>query len=1125
MNLSILLSLIEQDPGYRELASKLTKLAASENKLVISDAAKSYLIAALYQNTNLPILVVTSQPENARRLYDELQTWCPSSAWLQFFPETDFLAEEFSSADSASVTERLQALSILAHYRDKSANSQRIPIIISSASAIASKTLPQSDFSKAYHTIEMGEDIDPLQLISSWQDIGYELEHLVEVPGTISRRGGIVDIFPMSSEMPVRIEFFGNRVESMRRFEPETQRSTKPVNSIIVTPAKENYRRSNSDTILNYLPDKVLLILDDLDEIRNVIETINAQYAEFQVTNAQNENTITDNPPLLSYDEFEAEIKKIKQQLILHSWNIEGSHQVRLQSLSIMAVPQYGGRLELFCKELKQKLAEKRRVVIISQQTKRLSEILQEEDILASPIGQLEQIPPLGSVTLVQGSLAEGWELKDRLTVLTDNEIFGMVKQRRLFKRRPVRHHRFVAELTAGDYVVHIEHGIGKYNGMTKMTTDGVEREYLVLEYSANDRLYVPTDQIDRVSRYIGGTDQPPRLSRLGTQEWALTKQRIKKSVNDMAEELLKLYAARETISGFAFSADGAWQQELESSFPYMETPDQLEAVKAVKADMEIKKPMDRLVCGDVGYGKTEIALRAAFKAVLNNKQVALLVPTTVLAQQHMGTFHERLQSFPIRVEVLSRFTPEKEQVSIIQGLADGTVDICIGTHRLLQKDVAFKDLGVLIIDEEQRFGVAHKEYFKKMRQEVDILTLSATPIPRTLHMSLAGIRDLSIMETPPENRLPINTYVGAYDDRLIREAILRELERNGQVFFIHNRIYNIQAVANKLSQLVPEARIAVAHGRMQEELEEVMADFAIHKSDVLLTTTIIESGLDMPNVNTLIIDESDKLGLTQLYQLRGRVGRGSNNAYAYFLFAGGKQLTPQARKRLRAIAEATELGAGFAIAMKDLEIRGSGNLLGAEQSGHIAAVGFDLYCRLLAEAIEEAKLKQAGKIEPQKVSPPPPSIALPLVSHIPAEYVSNENTRITFYQKLAAAKEAKEIAEVADELRDRFGAMPQPIKNLLYVVNIKLLATEAGVESISTKNKLITIQFYQARELNFSHLLKDYKGGIKAGTKQITLDIKNLGDSWQEILGKILNWAGKSSPVNPLQHSRGEGQ
>lgn len=1107
MNLSCLLSLIQQNSDYQELLGKVIK-SPSGNKLVISAAAKPYLIAALYHSVNLPVLVITSQPENARKLYDELQLWGPGSSLLHF-PETDFLTGEFSSACSGAVTERLQALSTLTHYRDKLANRQHVPIIIGPASAIASKTLSQSDFSKAYHTIEVGRDIDLMQLLSKWQDIGYEMESVVEVPGTMSHRGGIVDIFPVYNDLPARIEFYGNRIESIRLFDARTQRSAGLVNSVIVTPAKESFLHSNNDTILNYLPDKVLLILDDLDEIRNVINTVNTQYMEFQTTSAANGKSIADSsPPLLSYDEFEAEINKIKQRLVLNSWNIEGSHEVQLQSLPIAAVPKYGGRLETFSQELKQRLERQHRVVIISQQTKRLSEILQERDILAYPVSQLVKVPVEGSLTLIQGSMPEGWELKHVLTVLTDNEIFGMVKQRRLFKRRPVRHHRFTPELTAGDYVVHIDHGIGKYAGLIRMSTDGMEREYLILEYSAGDRLYVPTDQVDRISRYVGGTDQPPGLSRLGTQEWALIKQRIKKSVNDMAEELLQLYAARETVSGFAFATDGAWQQELESSFPYMETPDQLEAVKSVKSDMEVIKPMDRLVCGDVGYGKTEIALRAAFKAVMSNKQVALLVPTTVLAQQHMITFHERLQSFPVRVAVLSRFTSEKEQADVIQGLASGAVDICIGTHRLLQKDVVFKDLGLLIIDEEQRFGVAHKEFFKKMRQEVDILTLSATPIPRTLHMALSGIRDLSIMETPPENRLPIKTYVGAYDDRLIREAILRELERNGQVFFIHNRIYNIQAVAQKLNQLVPEAKIAIAHGRLQDELEEIMADFAVHKSDILLTTTIIESGLDMPNVNTLIIDESDKLGLTQLYQLRGRVGRGSNNAYAYFLFSRDKQLTPQARKRLRAIAEATELGAGFAIAMKDLEIRGSGNLLGAEQSGYIAAVGFDLYCRLLAEAMEEAKRRQAGKIEPQKVLLPAPSISLPLVSHIPAEYISGENTRITFYQKLAEAKVAKEVGDVSGEMRDRFGILPQPVENLLYMIKIKQLAAAAGVESISTRGKQITIQFFDTRELNISQLARNYRDGIKAGIRQITLDIKQIENKWQEALEKILEVA-----------------
>ena len=834
------------------------------------------------------------------------------------------------------------------------------------------------------------------------------------------------------------------------------------------------------------------------------------QYAEFQSNQAELEDQESTGNPLLSRSEFEMEIKKTGKRLILHPWNIAGSHEVQLQSLPITMLPKYGGKLEIFSRGLKEKLGQNSRIVVVSQQTKRLSEILEQENILAYPIAELDRLPPPGSLTLIQGSLSEGWELRDSLTLLTDNEIFGLVKERRLFKRRPIRHHRFTPEFTPGDYIVHIEHGIGQYLGLTTKLNEGVEREYLALGYSAGDRLYVPTDQVDRVSRYLGGTEHLPHLSRLGTQEWANTKLRIKKSVTDMAEELLKLYAVRETLTGFAFSPDGAWQQEMESSFPYLETPDQLTAVKAVKADMEMAKPMDRLVCGDVGYGKTEIALRAAFKAVLNNKQVALLVPTTVLAQQHIVTFQERLRAFPLKVAVLSRFTPEKDQTNTIEELAAGTIDICIGTHRLLQKDVIFKDLGLLIIDEEQRFGVAHKEYFKKLRQEVDILTLSATPIPRTLHMALSGIRDLSIMETPPENRLPIKTYVGSYDDRLIREAIVRELERNGQVFFIHNRIYNIQAVAEKLRCLIPEARISVAHGRLQDELEDIMADFALHKSDVLLTTTIIESGLDMPNVNTLIIDESDKLGLTQLYQLRGRVGRGSNTAYSYFLFSGGKQITSQAKKRLKAIAEATELGAGFAIAMKDLEIRGSGNLLGAQQSGHIAAVGYDLYCRLLTEAVDEARQKRSGVIEFQKPSSRVPSITLPLVYQIPNSFVPDENTRITFYKKLAAAQTSQDVQDISDELKDRFGKLPQPVIDLLYMVTIKRIAGEVGVESISTKGNQIIIQFYEAIEVDASSLPKKFSSGLKIGFRQIMMNINHFGDKWQEALEKLLSIIGK---------------
>jgi transcription-repair coupling factor (superfamily II helicase) len=1102
MNLSVLLSLIEKVPAYRQLKNELSGSPENVIRLTAADAVRSFLISALHRELNLPILVIAAQPENAKRLYDELQAWCPDSKSLHYFPETDFLLDEYSSTDATTTSERLKTLSALTFCGEMSAGERR-PLVITSALAAVSRTMPRDRFQASCHSLKVGVKIDPLQLPAKWQDMGYEFENVVEMPGTISRRGGILDIFSPDNEFPARIEFVGNRIESIRFFDPKTQRSLELINSVNIVPARESQQHITTDTIVDYLTEEALIITDDLNELQIVVNKLHGEAEEIEAESevAGQESDL----PVLPWPEFETKINLVKKRLMLFPWDIDYLDKEGLQSLPLAPVPSYGGRLEAFSDGLKDMLRENRRIVVISQQTDRLAELLQEQDIMAASVSNIDHVPPMKSITLVHGSLAEGWVIKDVLTIFTDNEIFGFVKKRRLSGKRPVRYHLFVPELTPGDFVVHIEHGIARFAGLTKMVTEGVEREYLILEYAAGDRLYVPTDQVDSVSRYIGASDQTPTLSRLGTQEWARTKQRIKESVANIARELLGLYAAREVILGHVFSSDTLWQQELESSFPYMETSDQLEAVLAVKDDMEKPKPMDRLVCGDVGYGKTEVALRAAFKAVMDGKQVVLLVPTTVLAQQHFGTFRERLQTFPVRVEMLSRFRTEKEQAEIVQGLETGTVDICIGTHRLLQKDVVFKDLGLIIIDEEQRFGVAHKEHFKKLRREIDVLTLSATPIPRTLHMSLAGIRDMSTIETPPEERLPIKTYVGAYDDRLVREAVLREMERNGQVFFVHNRVHSIAMVASKLRDLVPEGRISAAHGRMpEEELESVMADFINRKTDILVTTTIIESGLDIPNVNTLIVDHADRLGLTQLYQLRGRVGRGSSNAYAYFFYDRGKQLTPEGRKRLKTISEATELGAGFAVAMKDLEIRGAGNLLGVEQSGYIAAIGFDLYSRLLNETVEE--LKQGRMLEEKKIlSPSAPGVGLPLAAFIPEEYMPDLNTRLNFYQRLAVVKRAQEIEEITRELSDRFGPSPEEVKNLLYVVEIRQLATEAKLESISTENKQVVLHFRNGRDLNILSLAPDVKSGIKVGSNRIKLDIKILGNSWQEVLRDVL--------------------
>ena len=1153
LDLRQLLHLVEEMPAYSQLRDELRQ-SKGDTKVAVLDAAKPYLIAALHQSLHRPMMLVTAQPESCKKLYEQISIWCASTQ-VRLFPEPDALPYERIASDTPTELERLQVLSALS---DPDRNNT--PLIVASAAAFMQKTPPHNDFTGTFHNVKLGMDVEPFQLLSRWQAMGYRVENVVDVPGTISHRGGIVDIYPPTSDLPARLEFFGNTIDNIRLFDPTDQRSLKKVSSIAVGPATElltpslgdklepeailnsidlsdlsaearqQFERElgmlsskqrpgnmqfyaplfNKDSILSYLPENVLLLLDEPLNIKLTMEDLDAKADELRTGKLERGELPAGFPkPYFTWEELEPNMEK-RQRLTIAAWSIAGDEQ-RYQ-LNFASAPNYAGQLPTFTTKVKQMLAQGQRLILISHQASRLSELLEEEDIIASPTTEVKEIPQPGSLTLVRGLLAGGWVLNNDTYLLTDAEIFGFIKQQRSLKKRPVPRHKLFVDMTPGDYVVHIEHGIGQFTGFTMMRTENGEKEFLVLQYSAGDKLYVPIDQIDRISRYIGGTEQPPLLSRLGTQEWTRTKQKVKESVEKVAEELLALYAAREVVPGFAFAADALWQRELEASFPYVETPDQIEVQKQIKEDMEKAKPMDRLVCGDVGYGKTEVAIRAVFKAVMDGKQVAVLVPTTVLAQQHFSTFSQRLEAFPIKVEVLSRFRSHKEQQAVLDGLASGKVDICIGTHRLLQKDVSFKDLGLLIIDEEQRFGVAHKEYLKKMREEVDVLTLSATPIPRTLHMSLVGVRDMSTMETPPEDRLPIKTYVAEYDERLIREAILRELERNGQVFFVHNRVQSIAMVADRLRRLVPEAKIAIGHGQMPEgALEKVMVEFIQGKSDILICTTIIESGMDMPNVNTLIVNRADKFGLTQLYQLRGRVGRGANLAYAYFLFDKGQRLTPVAEKRLRTIFEATELGAGFGIAMKDLEIRGAGTLLGVKQSGHISAVGFNLYCQLLANAVEKQKARKAGVPE-EKAEPvhlPPPSIDLPLPAFIPEEYVSDFVTRLALYQKMVALDKAEQIEAMAAELEDRFGTLPPEVKNLFWAVKIKTLAHKAGIESISNEHGEIVLQLFEGMRFDRQKLAPFLKYGIKIGTIQLEINYRRLGKDWRKVLEEMVRRMG----------------
>lgn len=721
------------------------------------------------------------------------------------------------------------------------------------------------------------------------------------------------------------------------------------------------------------------------------------------------------------------------------------------------------GKVDLFRDDVAQWKKDHYSVVLVvgtREQGEQLQELLLEHGMEAVLKDQLTTRVYPGQVLILAGQWRQGFDYPAlKLVVVTEKEIFG---QRTTARRSRVSSQTgakisSLTDLKEGDYVVHTQHGIGRYLGVQRLEVGGVYRDYLHIQYRGADRLYVPVDQIDLIQKYIGAEGQPPRLNKLGGSEWTRVKNRVKASVRDMAEELIKLYAAREMAIGHAFSPDTPWQQEFESQFPYTETADQLRAIEEVKRDMEKPKPMDRLLCGDVGYGKTEVALRAAFKAVSDGKQVAVLVPTTVLAQQHYHTFRERMASFPITVGLLSRFRTPKEQAEVIKGLKNGSVDIVIGTHRLLSPDVTFKDLGLLIIDEEQRFGVAHKERLKQLKQNIDVLTMTATPIPRTLHMALSGMRDISVIDTPPEDRYPVQTYVVEYHPELIRNAIRRELGRGGQVYYIHNRVADLEKVALEVKELVPEARVALAHGQMREqELEDVMLAFVEGEYDVLVCTTIIENGLDIPNVNTLIVNNADHFGLAQLYQLRGRVGRSNRLAYAYFTFEPNKVVNPVAQKRLNAIKEFTEFGSGFKIALRDLEIRGAGNLLGPEQHGQIMAVGFEMYCRLLEEAIEAAKgTPPVEKKEEKQLA----AIELAVSAYLPDEYIGQSGFKMEMYRRLADARTVAEVEEVDEELFDRFGELPLPARNLLRIARLRVLATELGIKKIGQGGQEVIIE------------------------------------------------------------------
>ena len=1159
MTLKGVLELLDRHPEHRG--------NVDASGATVRQGARSAFLASLWRRQRGPLLVITPRPDDARRLHDQLLTYLGEDQPIHLLPEPEVLPYERLAVDANTGNQRLTALAALAGAgRFGASEPDVLPLVICSVGSALLYTLPPELMAGVFPATgalslwKKGDRIRIETVLGQWLDLGYHNEPVVEAPGSFSHRGGILDVFPTGSEWPVRIELWDDEIDTIRYFDPVSQRSIRPADEVRLAPAREqlpglahqqtmessiealDYAKCGNEVrdrmaeelsvlssapnpetlsfynglvnqahLMEYIGANGLVVLERYGRIEAEALELEERFERMrEAREDRGELPVNFPSPHMDWEEFSNRLSGLPQ-MQLQTWVGDDEDKIFRPS-----TPYYG-KLEQLAADVRRHQEANYAVVAVTQHQRRVAEILEQEGVGVTQADSLESAPTAGQVVLLPGYLRDGWTIHlpaggengevTTLVLLTDSELFGTVKEQRYHRRRKAEHGPEVvlADLVPGAHVVHIDHGVAKFAGTTRIGDDEDEKEYLILEYAENDKLYVPTDHLDRVSAYVGAQDQPPSLTRLSTAEWARVKSRVKGATREMAQELLRINAARAIAEGHEHGSDTVWQQELEDSFPFIETPDQARAIVEVKADMETTRPMDRLICGDVGYGKTEIALRAAFKSVNDGLQVAMLVPTTVLAQQHYATFSERLSPFPVKIEVLSRFRTPKEQQEVIEGLKDGSVDIVIGTHRLLQKDVRFKNLGLAVVDEEQRFGVSHKERLKQLRQQVDVLTLSATPIPRTLNMALAGIRDLSTMDSAPEARLPVKTFVSEYSEDVIKEAILREMERGGQVFYLHNRVRTINQAAAEINKLVPQARIMVGHGQMAEtELEDVMVGFANGDADILVCTTIIESGLDMPNVNTLILERADRFGLAQLYQLRGRVGRSEHRAYAYLLVPRGRRITEAADHRLQAILEASELGAGFRIAMRDLEIRGAGNILGASQSGHIQEVGLDLYTQLLNEAVRELE-EEGGSSDGVEIPPELPRIELPMDARIPEDYVDHLPTRLAVYQRLAKMSDADYIPEIREELRDRFGPLPQEVENLLTLVSLRTLAADVGVESIVQGNDAIVLSLRVPVGGARVPLQRALGPSVQVGNTQMQMPLRRLGDEWLSRLTRVL--------------------
>ncbi len=1143
-----LLKLIKDTTEYTGLVKGFSANRSQQQVFGLTGAQRNLIIAALVDAGYPTALVITPGEVEAGQVADDLSALLPQMTVVQF-PINEQLPYQVLAHGMEVTAARLAVLEGMCRSEPM--------IIVAPVEALMGRLSPPNVFAGAGLKLTVGNRHDTGELGRNLVAMGYERVDLVERAGQFSMRGGIVDVFPMTSEMPARLEFFDDEVDSIRLFEVESQRSDKKIDHLAISPAREivagrdvwamayrsiqvEYRATQRKlaksadqvvlgffeehfghlldmlnngvyflgleqfipyfyprpiSLLDYLPQGTPLFMDEPLKIREVVHSIQRERAETYADLLTRGKVLPGQVKCyLGWDELYEGIAA--RRAVYFSFMPRQAPFIRPQNIinfAAKSMHSFLGHTNILADEIRQWRRNGNAVVLLvtgQDRGRHLLDALRDERVDAFYLSSLDSEVKPGYVVISHGQLSGGFELVNaRLVVITEGEIFGRRKRKKREQSWETGNRlEPFTDLKAGDYVVHVNHGIGRYMGIVPLDIGDIRKEYLLIKYAGEDKLYVPTDQVSLLQKYLGAEVDSPRLSRLGGAEWNRVKNRVREAVRDMAQELLALYAARETVRGYAFGPDTIWQKEFEDTFPYEETPDQLRAISDAKKDMENPRPMDRLLCGDVGYGKTEVALRAAFKVVMESKQVAVLVPTTILAQQHYNTFRERFAGYPVTVEMLSRFRTPREQRQIVQDLKEGRIDIIIGTHRLVQEDIVFKDLGLLVVDEEQRFGVTHKEKLKKLRNSVDVLTLTATPIPRTLHMSLVGVRDTSLLETPPENRFPVQTYVLEEDPLLIREAIRRELGRDGQVYYVHNRVADLDNVAMWIRGLVPEARIIIAHGQMrEEELEQIMLDFIDGAYDVLVCTTIIESGLDITNVNTLIVREANHFGLAQLYQLRGRVGRANRLAYAYFTFRKDRVLNEVAEKRLSAIREFTEFGSGYKIAMRDLEIRGAGNLLGAEQHGHIAAVGFDLYCRLLEEAVREAR----GQNEEQPVET---VVELPVEAYIPNEFISDSNQKVEVYRRMASLQRSGNIADLEEELVDRFGDLPQAVQNLLRISQIRVMAGHLKIKSVNKQQGFYRLTFAKGHSLTGEKLVKVgeyYRNKVKFSNDDSEFEIR----------------------------------